>query len=88
MDNEQNKFKYARVQIIWYDICNAEGAWLTKNEVDNHKLAECTSVGFLFSKTKHTVKIFSSWSYNKDFSLDFADVVAIPTSAIKSITEI
>lgn len=83
-----NKFNYQRVQIIWMDICNADGAWLTESEVINHTLAECTSVGFLFSKNRNTVKIFSSWSYNKDSSIDFADVVAIPTAAISSITVI
>lgn len=83
-----NKFNYQRVQIIWMDICNADGAWLTESEVISHTLAECTSVGFLFSKNRNTVKIFSSWSYNKDLSIDFADVVAIPTAAISSITVI
>jgi hypothetical protein len=81
----ENKFNYQRVEIVWMDICNADGAWLTESEVLSHKLAECTSVGFLFSKTRNTVKIFSSWSYNKDSSIDFADVVAIPTGCIKSI---
>lgn len=83
-----NPFNYQRVEIVWYDICNADGAWLTEAEVLNHRLAECTSVGFLFSKTRTTVKIFSSWSYNTDNSIDYADVVAIPTAAIKSITVI
>ena len=83
-----NKFNYQRVEIIWLDICNADGAWLTETEVLNHTLAECTSVGFLFSKTRNTVKIFSSWSFNKDQSIDFADVVAIPAGCIKSITVI
>ena len=83
-----NRFNYARVEIVWYDICNADGAWLTEAEVLNHRLAECTSVGFLFSKTRTTVKIFSSWSYNTDNSIDYADVVALPTAAIKSITVI
>ncbi len=83
-----NKFNYQRVEIVWYDICNADGAWLTEAEVLNHRLAECTSVGFLFSKTRTTVKIFSSWSYNTDNSIDYADVVALPTAAIKSITVI
>ena len=79
------KFNYQRVEICWMDICNADGAWLTEAEVLNHTLAECISVGFLFSKSRNTVKIFSSWSFNKDLSIDFADVVAIPTAAIKSI---
>jgi hypothetical protein len=83
-----NKFNYQRVEIIWMDICNADGAWLTESEVLNHTLAECVSVGFMFSKTRNTVKIFSSWSYNKDQSIDFADVVAIPAGCIKSITVI
>ena len=83
-----SKFNYQRVQIVWYDIQNAPGSWLTESEVLNHKLAECTSVGFLFSKTRSMVKLFSSWSYNKDQSVDFADVVAIPTGTIKSITVI
>ena len=82
------KFNYQRVEIIWYDICNAEGAWLSESEVLNHNLAECVSVGFMFSKTRNTVKIFSSWSFNKDHSIDFADVVAIPAGCIKSITVI
>ena len=82
------KFNYQRVEIVWMDICNAEGAWLSESEVLNHTLAECTSVGFLFSKTRNTVKIFSSWSFNKDQSIDFADVVAIPAGCIKSITVI
>jgi hypothetical protein len=42
----------------------------------------------MFSKTRNTVKIFSSWSFNKDLSIDFADVVAIPAGCIKSITVI
>ena len=83
-----NQFNYQRVQIVWYDIQNAPGSWLTESEVLNHKLAECTSVGFLFSKTRNTVKLFSSWSYNTDQSVDFADVVAILTGTIKSITVI
>jgi hypothetical protein len=83
-----SKFNYQRVEIVWMDICNADGAWLTEGEVLNHKLAECVSVGFMFSKTRNTVKIFSSWSYNKDHSIDFADVVAIPAGCIKSITVI
>jgi hypothetical protein len=82
------KFNYQRVEIVWMDICNAEGAWLTETDVLNHTLAECTSVGFMFSKTRNTVKIFSSWSFNKDQSIDFADVVAIPAGCIKSITVI
>lgn len=83
-----NKFNYQRVEIVWYDIQNAPGSWLTESEVLNHRLAECTSVGFLFSKTKSMVKLFSSWSYNIDQTVDFADVVAIPTGTIKSITVI
>ena len=82
------KFIYQRVEIIWYDIQNAPGSWLTESEVLNHKLAECVSVGFLFSKTKSMIKLFSSWSYNIDQSVDFADVVAIPAGCIKSITVI
>ena len=88
MDNKQNHFRYQRVEIVWYDICNADGSWLTEAEVLNHTLAECVSVGFMFSKTRNTVKIFSSWSFNKDHSIDFADVVAIPAGCIKSITVI
>ena len=83
-----NKFNYQRVEIVWYDIQNAPRSWLTESEVLNHNLAECTSVGFLFSKTRSMVKLFSSWSYNTDQSIDFADVVAIPTGTIKSITVI
>jgi len=83
-----DKFNYQRVEVCWYDICNADGAWLTEAEVLNHKLAECTSVGFLFSKTRTTIKIFSSYSFNTDGSVDFADVVALPTGTIKSITVI
>jgi hypothetical protein len=82
------KFNYVRVEVVWYDIQNAPGSWLTESEVLNHKLAECTSVGFMFSKTKSTIKLFSSWSYNIDTTIDFADVVAIPTGTIKSITVI
>lgn len=82
------KFNYNRVEIIWYDICNAEGSWITEVEVLNHKLAECTTVGFLFSKNKSMVKLFSSWSYNLDGTIDYADVVAIPSAAVKSITVI
>jgi hypothetical protein len=88
MDNKQNNFRYQRVEIVWYDICNAEGSWLTEADVLNHKCAECISVGFMFSKNRNAIKIFSSWSFNKDHSIDFADVVAIPAGCIKSITVI
>jgi hypothetical protein len=88
MDNKQNHFRYQRVEIVWYDICNADGSWLTEADVLNHKCAECISVGFMFSKNRNAIKIFSSWSFNKDHSIDFADVVAIPAGCIKSITVI
>ena len=84
----ENKFNYQRVEVVWYDIQNAPGSWLTESEVLNHKLAECVTVGFMFSKTRSMVKLFSSWSYNTDSTIDFADVVAIPTGTIKSITVI
>ena len=83
-----NKFNYQRVEIVWYDICSADGSWLTESEVLNHKLAECISVGFMFSKTRNTVKIFGSWSYDNSGQIDFSDVLAIPTGCIKSITVI
>ena len=81
------KFNYQRVEICWMDICNADGAWLTEAEVLNHTLAECVSVGFLFSKNRNMIKLFSSWSHNVD-QTDFGDVVAIPAGCIKSITVI
>tara|TARA_R110002012_G_scaffold3946_1_gene18231 strand:+ start:179 stop:403 length:225 start_codon:yes stop_codon:yes gene_type:complete len=67
------KFKYKRVKVIWQDIVT-DASWFDTLE----------DVGFLFSKDKKTVKIFTSFNYDGD-KLSVGNVTVFPRKIVKKI---
>ena len=84
---QQTVFPYKRVRIDWIDIIT-EGGWGSVKEFTDMKLATPVSEGWLFSKDKDTVKIFSGYDVDEDGSLTFSERSVFPTSCVKKITRI
>ena len=84
---QQVKFPYKRVRIDWIDIIT-EGGWGSVKEFTDMKLATPVSEGWLFSKDKDTVKIFSGYDVDEDGSLTFSERSVFPTSCVKKITRV
>ena len=85
--NKSLPFPYKRVRIDWIDIIT-EGGWGSEREFQNMKLATPVSEGWLFSKDKDTVKIFSGYDVDDDGSITFSERSVFPTSCVKKITRI
>ena len=81
------KFPYKRVRIDWIDIIT-ECGWGSVKEFKDMKLATPVSEGWLFSKDKDTVKIFSGYDVDDDGSITFSERSVFPTSCVKKITKI
>ena len=52
------------------------------------KLAYPVNEGWLFSKDKHSVKVFASYDKNDDGSITFGDRTMIPWSCVKKMIKI
>ena len=81
------KFPYKRVRIDWIDIIT-EGGWGSEREFKNMKLATPVSEGWLFSKDKDTVKIFSGYDVEDDGSIHFSERSVFPTSCVKKMIKL
>ena len=84
---QEVKFPYKRVRIDWIDIIT-EGGLGSVKEFKDMKLATPVSEGWLFSKDKDTVKIFSGYDVDDDGSITFSERSVFPTSCVKKITKI
>jgi hypothetical protein len=73
--------KPKRVEVIWVDA-SGPSMWLDTGEANASTLAECTSIGYLFSKTKEWVKIVQS--YEKDRHM-VGNLLTIPRRNVKKI---
>lgn len=76
-----NSNKYSIVSVVWEDITTLSG-WQSEEDIlnDNDKYL-CTTVGFLFEKTKDHLKIISTHSRNSKI----LSLTTIPLGAILSI---
>ena len=78
---QEVKFPYKRVRIDWIDIIT-EGGWGSVKEFKDMKLATPVSEGWLFSKDKDTVKIFTAEENDPFFkaaSLSLASSATCPS---------
>ena len=78
------KFKYKRVKVIWQDIVTDASLFDSFEDVEKLSFQWCQDVGFLFSKDKKTVKIFTSFNYDGD-KLSVGTVTVFPRSVVKKI---
>ena len=78
------KFKYKRVKIIWQDILNDNSWFDSLDDVNQMTYAWCEDTGYLYSKDKKMLKIFTSYSYDGD-KLTIGNVTVFPRSVVKKI---
>ena len=85
-DKDTNEIPYTKVRVDWVD-CVSDSAWATDKEFKNMKLATPVNEGWIFSKDKHSIKLFASYDKDED-GITFGDRTMIPRSWIVEITEI
>lgn len=85
-DKDTNEIPYTKVRVDWVD-CVSDSAWATDKEFKNMKLATPVNEGWIFSKDKHSIKLFASYDKDED-GITFGDRTMIPRSWIVKITEI
>ena len=85
-DKDTNEIPYTKVRVDWVD-CVSDSAWATDKEFKNMKLATPVNEGWIFSKNKHSIKLFASYDKDED-GITFGDRTMIPRSWIIKITEI
>ena len=85
-DKDTNEIPYTKVRVDWVD-CVSDSAWASDKEFKNMKLATPFNEGWIFSKDKHSIKLFASYDKDED-GITFGDRTMIPRSWIIKITEI
>ena len=86
--HQPNDIPFSKYRIEWVDALSDSGLADDK-EFNKMKLARPVNEGWVFSKDKHSVKIFAS--YDKDSStneITFGDRTMIPTSWVVKMTKI
>jgi hypothetical protein len=83
-----NKFPYAHVKITWWDITQSNEAWIDKDDILKNDISVCEDTGYIFSKTKDKLWLFTSYSYDEDKSLSVGGLTVFPVKVIKKIERI
>ena len=88
LPSQPNDIPYSKYRIEWVDILSDSG-WATDREFNRMKLAQPVNEGWLFSKDKHTVKIFASYDIDEATKdITFGDRTMIPLSCIKRMIKL
>ena len=77
---------YPKVRVEWID-CVSDSGWATEKEFDRMKLAKPVNEGWLYSKDKHSIKLFASYDKDED-GLSFGDRTMIPRAWVKKIQKL
>ena len=86
--SQSNEIPYSKYRIEWMDILSDSG-WATDREFNRMKLAFPVNEGWLFSKDRHTIKIFASYDRDEDTKdITFGDRTMIPLSCIKKMIKL
>ena len=83
---ESKTFPYDKYRVEWLD-CISDSGWAEHKEFTNMKLATPVNEGWLFSKDKHSIKLFAAY-IEEDGSYTYGDRTMIPTSWIVKMTKI
>jgi DNA-dependent RNA polymerase auxiliary subunit epsilon len=84
--NESQDIPYKKYRVEWVD-CISDSAWASEKEFQKMKLAKPVNEGWIFSKDKHSIKMFASYDKDED-GITFGDRTMIPRSWIVKITKI
>ena len=83
-----NDIPYSKYRIEWMDILSDSG-WATDKEFHRMKLAFPVNEGWLFSKDRHTIKMFASYDVDHDTNeITFGDRTMIPLACIKRMIKL
>ena len=86
--SQPNDIPYSKYRIEWMDILSDSG-WATDREFNRMKLAFPVNEGWLFSKDRHTIKIFASYDKDEDTKeITFGDRTMIPLSCVKKMIKL
>ena len=77
---------FQKVRVEWVD-CVSDSGWANEKEFNKMKLARPVNEGWIFSKDKHSVKMFAAYDKDED-GITFGDRTMIPRSWIIKITKI
>ena len=79
---QSNDIPYSKYRVEWIDILYDSG-WATDKEFHRMKLAFPVNEGWLFSKDRHTIKMFASYDVDHDTNeITFGDRTMIPLACI------
>ena len=84
---QSNDIPFSKYRIEWCDILSDSG-WATDKEFHRMKLAFPVNEGWLFSKDRHSVKVFASYDREEDGTFTFGDRTMIPWAWIKKMTRL
>ena len=78
---------FQKVRVEWVD-CVSDSGWADEKEFHKMKLARPVNEGWLFSKDRHSVKVFASYDREEDGTFTFGDRTMIPWAWIKKMTRL
>lgn len=83
-----NKFPYPHVKLTWWDIQSANESWIEEEDILTNDIAVCEDTGYIFSKSKDKLWLFTSYSYDDDKKLSVGGLTVFPLKTIKKIERI
>ena len=85
---QPNDIPFSKYRIEWIDIISDSG-WADEKEFHRMKLAFPINEGWLFSKDRHTIKMFASYDKDADTKeITFGDRTMIPLSCVKKMIKL
>ena len=69
------------------DILSDSG-WADEKQFNKMKLATPVNEGWLYSKDKHSIKVFASYDKDEDGTFTFGDRTMIPLSCIRKMIKL
>ena len=86
--SQPDPIPYSKYRIEWIDILSDSG-WADEKQFHRMKLAFPVNEGWLFSKDKHNIKIFSSYDRDEDTKdITFGDRTMIPLACVKKMVKL
>ena len=86
--HQENPIPYSKYRIEWFDIASDSG-WATDKEFHRMKLAFPVNEGWMFSRDRHTIKMFASYDRDEDTKeFTFGDRTMIPLACVKKMIKI
>jgi len=84
---QSNDIPYSKYRIEWMDILSDSG-WADEKQFNKMKLATPVNEGWLYSKDKHSIKVFASYDKDEDGTFTFGDRTMIPLSCIRKMIKL